>query len=99
MKTVTLNTFLYNIFSPHSAWNVMMAIQMTTKDKRELANTMQDTDSKQAPSRSEGYVTSFINTKFTTARKVTTCPWSTMLLCNMLTRNTTGSMPLFVACK
>ena len=76
-----------------------MAIQMTTKDKREQANTMQDTDSKQAPSRSEGYVTSIINTMVTTARKVTTCPWSTMPLCNRLTRNTTGSMPLFVACK
>ena len=99
MKTVILNTFLYNIFSPHSAWNVTMAIQMTTKDKRELANTMQETHSKKAPSRSEGYVTSFINTKVTTVIKVTTCPWSTMPLCNRLTRNTTGSMPLFVACK
>ena len=99
MKTVTLNTLLYNFFSPHSARNVTMAIQMTTKDKRELANTMQDTDSKKAPSRSEGYVMSFINTKVTTVLKVTICPWSTMPLCNRLTRNTTGPMPVFIACK
>ena len=72
---------------------------LCTKNKRELANAMQDKDSKKAPSRSEGYVTSFINTKVTTMIKVTTCPWSTMPLCNRLTRNTTGSMPLFVECK
>ena len=75
----------------------MMAIQMITKDKRELANTMQDTDSKHALSSSKGYVTSIIYTKVTTARKVTICHGSTMPLCKRLTRNTTGSMPPFRA--
>ena len=89
--------FLIQLFSPHSAWNEKMAIQMISKDKRELANMMQDTDSKHALSSSKGYMTSTMYKKVTTARKVTTGHVCTTSLCNRLTRNTTGSMPPFRA--
>ena len=69
---------------------------MTTKDQRELANTMLNTDSEQAPSKSRGYVTIMINKKFTAATKFK-CPGIIMPWCNRLTKNTKGSMPPLIA--